>query len=69
MDGVSIASDTATTAWNEGSANIIRFGDAYANGLNGDVVIDQVYITNNPNTPQIPTANGVPLDMPIVRND
>ena len=34
-----------------------------------DMWIDEFYITNNPNTPQIPTANGVPLDMPIVRND
>jgi hypothetical protein len=48
-----------------------RFALGYGYGSASTVGLkyDQVYITNNPNTPQIPTANGVPIDMPIVRND
>ncbi|MCK4501258.1 LamG domain-containing protein, partial [Candidatus Babeliales bacterium] len=32
-------------------------------------IIDEFYITSDPNTPQIMTASGVPLDYPIIRND
>ena len=51
------------TACSSPTISGIKFGG----DLTGDLC--EVYITNNPNTPQIPTANGVPLDMPIVRND
>jgi len=29
--------------------------------------IDQLYITSSPSTPQIPTANGIPLHVPVIQ--
>ena len=60
----SLTNGGTATGW-----DYIYFGGDRSGASNADILIDQVYITSDPNTPQIPTANGLPLDAPIVRND
>ena len=69
VNGVSVDTsiDVITAPTLTGALRIGNRGSSTGWELGG--IIDEFYITNNPNTPQIPTANGVPLDMPIVRND
>lgn len=43
----------------------INFGDTQYD-FPGPVYLDGIYITNNPNTPQIPTVFGTPVHVPLI---
>jgi len=71
VDGILQLEVTATSGTFNGTSFDTLFLGAcqLSTAYSCDCYIDQVYITNNPNTPMIPTANGVPLDTPLIRND
>ncbi len=63
VDGTEIPA-VSTYSWQDlsnYSLDYLQVGGGYGNGY-----IDQVFITNNPNTPQIPTINGVPVHAPYM---
>ncbi|MCP3683870.1 MAG: LamG domain-containing protein [bacterium] len=58
--GVSTSWTSATPLTNYAIGN-----DILDTSRDADGIIDEFYITNDPNTPQIPTANGIPLHIPL----
>ena len=69
IDGVLYqdSSPASLTAFDTSSGNMVFGSHGGNNDCGGDIC--QIFISDNPNTPQIPCANGVPLSVPIVRND
>jgi hypothetical protein len=67
IDGVEngTAQDIAST-YAGATSDTIYFGADYAGSNIIDAYIDEVYITNNPNTPQIPTIMGKPVHIPLI---
>jgi hypothetical protein len=67
IDGVEngTAQDIAST-YAGATSDTIYLGADYAGSNIIDAYIDEVYITNNPNTPQIPTIMGKPVHVPLI---
>ncbi len=63
IDGISYGIDTALS--DAPSLSQFNFGRAWRDGAYHNYRISQIYITNNPDTPKIPTVNGVPLHVPV----
>jgi len=57
---------TIANEWNGTLSPTLYFGCDRSEGNNAGIYIDQVYITNDPNTPQNWTAFGVPLHVPLL---
>jgi hypothetical protein len=69
LDGKFCWEDTSiSTACTWGTEGL-RIGNYYSGGEFADGPICDIYITNNPDTPQIPTIMGKPVHVPLIEVD
>jgi len=67
INNISEGTDTIANAWDGITSGTMYFGTDYGTGSGQDIWIDQVFITSDPNTPQIPTIFGTPIHVPLLR--
>ncbi len=63
VDGLEVSGLAYDGTWETmlGMPTTLRLGYGWQ-----EAIFDQIYITNNPNTPQIPTVNGIPIHVPYM---
>jgi hypothetical protein len=66
-NGIQSGSTGSITSGLNGDFTSIYIGNAPACGYTSNFYLDSVYITNSPDTPEIPTAFGRPIRMPQMR--
>jgi len=71
VNGISRGTPNAVSAadWAGDGTGTFYFGGDYEGSNGADVLIDQVYITSDPDTPEVWTAFGKPLHMPLFKKD
>jgi hypothetical protein len=68
INGVTyIGTDTTVNSWAHSGTGVLRFGadGPGTSGTNSDVLISRCFISNDPDTPEILTAFGKPLHVPL----
>jgi hypothetical protein len=66
VDGIEIDRANIEGTWAGGTSGAMQIGGWNSGSDRSDIYVDQVYVSNNPNTPQIWTAFGKPLIVPLV---